>query len=205
MKKMIKLPKSGLIACTQTYDWRKYRCNYAVIEIALIDILANNKNIVALRIDNPLLISYAKNKYKNLFVLGMIKDHDYSNYITPTLDHYTKCIEAGADAVAVDFRDYDRVQWVLDNGLVEYIWPDIDTFEKAKNILDTHDFPIISSTFCKEQDFFLDAFSDYNLLDRLNIEGNVNHEDFGTFYKEARYVTIGRAIHDPNTIIENLI
>lgn len=209
---MVKLPKPGLIVCVQTHSWRQYRCAYTVIESTLIDILANNKDVVGLRIDNPLLISYAKGKYKNLFVLGMMKDDKYPNYITPTLSHYNECIEAGADAVAVDFRDLKLVQWVFDNDIEEYVWPDVEYVGEVLDLI--YDcFPIISSTFCDNQKMFLETMQNVlkakaisgNLLDRINIEGNINSKNFYNFYKKVRYVTIGRAIHDPNIIIKNLI
>ncbi len=201
---MNKPKKPGLIVCVQTHGWRKYRCAYTVIESTLIDILVNNKNVVGLRIDNPLLSSYAKGKYKDMFVLGMMKDDKYSNYITPTLEHYNKCIEAGADAVAVDFRNWELVNWAFDTPIKEYIWPDVSIPYEAKALINNHNFPMVSSTFCEDPFAFHIYFMDSEFSDRINIEGNVNHDRF-FMINSVRHVTIGRAIHDPNTIIKNLI
>ncbi len=201
---MNKPKKPGLIVCVQTHSWRKYRCVYTVIESTLIDILVNNKNVVGLRIDSPLLISYAKGKYKDMFVLGMMKDDKYPNYITPTLEHYNQCIEAGADVVAVDFRDYDLVRWAYDKSIRNYIWPDVDFPEKAVILLKDYNFPMVSSTFCEDPFAFHIYFMNSKFSNRINIEGNVDHDSF-FMINSVRHVTIGRAIHDPNTIIKNLI
>ncbi len=201
---MNKPNKPGLIVCVQTHGWRQYRCNYVSIETTLIDILANNKDVVGLRVDSPALIFYAKGKYKNMFILGMYKDNKYPNYITPTLNHYNQCIEAGADAVAVDFRNYIPIDWAFDKSIRKYIWPDVDSSGDAEDLI-LDGFPIVSSTFCVNQSFFASDAVDLGISNKVNIEGSVDHRNINNFFKKVRHVTIGRAIHDPNTIIKGLI
>ncbi len=195
---MNKLPKSGLIVSCYLTDWAGY-------EKQFIDIVKENKNIVALRVEGEENIRYAKEN-TNLPVIGLIKDFKYDNYITPTKKYYLRCVMAGADFVAVDFRDRKKVGWAY--SVSSSIWPDIERPEDAIELIKLG-FKIISSTFTKDQLSFVGKLfgMDKNIVkNNLNAEGSIDkvmYIDHLSSYC-TKYFTIGTAINSPNGIINDI-
>jgi hypothetical protein len=210
------LPDSGLIVSCYLSDWKSR-------EKEFIKIVSGNPNVVALRVEGEDNIKFAKD-YSGKCVVGLIKDFAYPNYITPTDNHAKRCFLAGADFVAVDMRlskeihkdnllnwkDYHSVLVFNDNKFIVYTdyfkrcWADLK-YEQYDYTQTEFNFPIVSTTFAEGLHWkVLDKVDKEFALKHLNIEGGVNLKNYKELKKRAKYVTIGKAIHDPNTIINLL-
>lgn len=164
-------------------------------EKEFISAVAHNPNIVALRIEGLDNIRYARQIAPDRYIIGLIKHLiKGETYITPVSEFYN-ILSAGADMVATEsMKPCNNLPIMLDLNC------DIDIIN---NISENN---ILSTTyFHKAFDLIRILKTKYN--NKVNLEGGIEtpEEIQKGFDLGADYITIGKAINDPPTIINNLM
>ncbi len=221
---MANLPEDGLIVSC-------YLESMKGAEKDFISAVAHAKGVVALRVEGVANIEYARRIAPDKFIIGLIKEFNgFRNIITPDLLKMGRTIiHAGADMVAAE----QVFQWCVDNGywrddgidLPFAVMCDLHSsaffVEKSDDetpFLDKYDAIVIrelsrTNSIILATTFTPKAFDQVAALRvqfpdvPINLEGGIETaEEIQEGYNAgATYVTIGKAINDPVTIIHNLL
>jgi len=210
------LPEHGLIVSCYLHSMKG-------AEKIFLDTIFNIPEIKTIRVEGLENIAYAmrlRDIYEK-YIIGLIKSNpsqdENMRYITPTIADVRKLNDSGADMIAIDSRllrdksnsieaRYYEVDSLRDlfNAAKLPIMADIKT-EMEADIAIKNGAAIIATTFQQRA---------FRLTKRLvkkgysvNIEGGLTSRgDILRSRKAGAYwYTIGRGIHDPQTIIKNLI
>jgi putative N-acetylmannosamine-6-phosphate epimerase len=185
------LPPKGLIVSCYLESMRG-------CEKAFIASLVNNKHVAGLRVEGLDNIQYAR-MLTDKFIIGLVKKMKCGvMQITPTYEDYRDVLSAGADIVASGCG----LTWKeIPNSLM--VDMDKDSFNE---LIHDHRFDegikkntiILATTYENKG---------YGLLVEVNFEGGVMCQDDidRAFMLGADWVTIGKAINDPPTIVNNLV
>lgn len=201
---MRELPESGLIVSCYLESMKGCEKN-------LIDAVCRMDEVVALRVEGLRNIAFARQLCPDKYIIGLVKV-EYAHKgkekklcITPDIIYADLIMDAGADMVAtgcynewldlpatcpvmLDIRDFKNM-----------IWP-----SRLGHIPD----PLVIATTYQQKAFDLvKELKEKYPEAYINLEGGIEtaEEVRRGFECGARWVTIGKAINDPPTIIENLL
>jgi putative N-acetylmannosamine-6-phosphate epimerase len=186
--------------------------------------VAHVPGVVALRVEGLDKIEFARKIAPGTFIIGLIKVFDgHRNLITPDLmDMGREIIHAGADMVAAEnVFEWCRPTHMRVDGLqlpFKVMW-DMTPDEIAGLLRSNDDQCRVRQMGARGQivlatTFIHKAFVEAVMLRgkfpsiKINLEGGIEtHREYehGLTYCHANYVTIGKAINDPVTIINNLL
>jgi hypothetical protein len=194
--------------------------------------VAHQPGVVALRVEGIENIKYARRIAPDKFIIGLVKMPSYgANLITPTRGLAAAIHAAGADMVATQSLNtwlgidrshdweygcplpwrimadlsFDSYEYLLgDNEINQTVRLDFMAGIKAEMRCDNI---ILATTFeDKGFDLLAQMKSDYPFA-KVNLEGGITtvQELSQGFEAGANWVTIGKAINDPPTIIDNIL
>lgn len=216
---MRNLPKNGLIVSC-------YLEGMKGSERAFIATVANLSGVVALRVEGLDNIEFARRIAPDQFIIGLIKKSNGTrNLITPDLDVMGRAIKsAGADIVAAERifhwgeRNHRnridginlpfRVMWDLHaNDFDADIRINEDDATRVRCMAREGQIIMATTFISKAFDYIQGLRRQFSDLVLVNLEGGIeNAEQLQQgFACGANYVTIGKAINDPETIIENIL
>ncbi len=215
------LPPKGLIVSC-------YLESMKGCEREFIASVAHLPQVVALRVEGLDNIRWARMIAPEKFIIGLVKEHNgFFNQITPNIELDGKRIIAhGADMVATsnifDWMEMGhnviihglsisfRMMFDLDSGGVETLCRPSALEDWEKNVLkrEMQQGNIVLATTFEQKAFELvKPLKEHYPQSKVNLEGGIETpEDIQQgFDAGADYVTIGKAINDPPTIIERLV
>lgn len=200
-------PPDGLIVSC-------YLESMAGAERDFISAVAYAPGVVALRVEGLDNIAFARRIAPDAYIIGLIKVFNGErNVITPeAVEMGKEIVHAGADMVATEmvgigFQLPQKVMWDMHKHHVDWLVTDKEA-RGWMNQLIVRDKIVLATTFmqrafieaCMLRAHFPDA--------KINIEGGIettHHYEHSLNDCGANYVTIGKAINDPVTIIQNLL
>lgn len=204
---MNKFPPDGLIVSC-------YLEGLAGAERDFISAVAHVPGVVGLRVEGLDNIDFARRIAPDAYIIGLIKEYNGErNIITPhTVRQGKEIIHAGADIVATEmvgigFQLPPKVMWDMHSHHVDWVLDDPEANRWLKQLI-VRDKIILATTFMQK------AFTETMKLRngfpvaKINLEGGIEtHKEvtYGLRPCGANYVTIGKAINDPETIITNLL
>lgn len=193
------LPPDGLIVSCYLESMRG-------AEMFFLKSICKLRMITALRVEGIENIEYAKAN-SILPIIGLIKRlQDDGSYITASIDDLLAVEEAGADFVAIDSRTCNSNLASVYNKATIPIAADIEYLSEAINAYKLG--AVIISTTFKPKAFDLIKEIKSSLRNcKINLEGGIEtrKEVQQAFQLGANYVTIGKMINDPSTIIKHLL
>ncbi len=186
-----------------------------------IDAVANIENVGALRIEGLFNIAYARGKYPDLFIIGLVKECiNGKTVITPTEGLGAEIISAGADMVATEcytkFFDFDtgacfKSRMMFDLGKTTdgsdlFANKDRSGYSIFLDYLDNGHI-ILATTYQNLGYKLLNNLREAYPIAKLNFEGGITCKEHidNASYIGADYITIGKAINDPVFIIKQLL
>ena len=199
---MRKLPPSGLIVSC-------YLESMKGCEREFIASVAHLPQVVALRVEGVANVRFARMTAPQAYIIGLVKvwsNADRRYRITP-LASAVELVVAGADMVATDCMEQypnffgTRIMYDVPQESIELFWGVGVERGVAQGEI------VLATTHFQRA---------YGLIDRwkgkfpgaiVNLEGGIEtHEDVKKgFMLGADYVTVGKAINDPPTIIRRLV
>ena len=196
--KKLELPLSGLIVSC-------YLESMHGAEEIFIDAVAKCPGLVALRIEGINNILFAKKRSK-LPIIGLIKNKQQDgSYITACLNDLYKVQDAGADFVAIDSRLCNKSIGLLYMNAKIPIMADIETISDGIEAAKLGAV-VLATTFIPKAFDLLRILKQYVEIP-INLEGGIEtrEEIRRAFDSGASYVTIGKMINDPPTIIKHFL
>ena len=215
------LPPRGLIVSCYLESMRG--CEREFIASA-----AHLPQVIALRVEGLDNIGWARMVAPEMFIIGLVKEHNgFYNEITPDIELDGKRIIAhGADMVATSnvfswmtmghnvtihgLSISFRMMFDLDAGGIEVLCRPSVLEDWEKNVLKreiSHDNIVLATTFESKAFELVKLLKEHYPQSKVNLEGGIEtaEEIQRGFDAGADYVTIGKAINDPPTIIERLM
>lgn len=222
---MRRLPENGLIVSCYLESMRGS-------EKEFISAVAHAPGVMGLRVEGLDNIEHARKIAPDTWIVGLIKEFDgFRNLITPDLPAMGRAIiHAGADIVAAE-----RVStWTLENPIIrvdglgvpfKVMWDlkaedfesdgDGDVRTLTINEADAcrirqmalREEIVLATTFIPKAFPYAHALRYQFPNVKINLEGGIEtaEEYAQAFVLGANYVTIGKAINDPRTIIETIL
>jgi len=187
---MRRLPEKGLIVSC-------YLDSMCGVEREFIASVCHLPEVVALRIEGLDNIAYARRIAPERYIIGLVKFAvSGRTFITPE-SQFKNIVSAGADMIATEcyyIADDYPVMWDIN-------WDTANI--KARHLRSDL---VLSTTYYHKAFDKLQAWVG-EFPNRINFEGGIEtaEEIQRGFDLGADYVTIGKAINDPPTIIRNLI
>ena len=212
---MRSLPKEGLIVSCYLESMKGAERNF-------ISAVAHVPGVAALRVEGIDNIEFARRIAPDAFLIGLVKRFDGDrNYITPDFEYTAReIIHAGANMVAAEGLDKYipfsgdfscPVMWDLhphDFCLAPEGGVQLSSINCAKieGMTESRQL-ILATTFMQKAFDYIIALRSRFPATPLNLEGGIGtHAEIAHgFQCGANYVTMGKAINDPATIIAGLL
>lgn len=203
------LPEKGLIVSC-------YLESMQGCEKQFIASVANLPEVVALRVEGLDNIRFARMIAPEKFIIGLVKNNEgYHTSITMDLHSAYAIVKAGADMVATDcltswglsYSDYTlNLVFLVMYDVPEYDVRGMDNLIKYKQCIFSGGIVIATTHFPKAFDMVIELREKYPKA-KINLEGGIETgEEIKTgFACGADWVTIGKAINDPPSIIRSLL